>query len=145
MIQRIQSIWLLLAALVNAGVFFFEQYRADVAANGVSAMQYIRVNNHFPSLLLALVITILPFIAIFLFGNRKRQKTMTLLSMVFTIGFIALTLLRVSSFNNGTSSPTNGSYWIGSVLPVVSVIFHILALQGIRKDEKLIKSLDRLR
>jgi hypothetical protein len=96
-------------------------------------------------LLLALVITVLPFVAIFMFGNRKRQKTITLLSMVFTIGFIALTLLRVSSFNNGTSAPTNGSYWIGSVLPVVSVIFHFLALQGIRKDEKLIKSLDRLR
>ena len=80
-----------------------------------------------------------------MFGNRKRQRTMALLSMVFTLGFLALTLMRVGNFNNGSSAPANGSYWIGSILPIISVIFLILAIRGIRKDEKLIKSLDRLR
>ena len=145
MIQRIQSLWLFLAALANAGLFFFDQYHADVTVNGAAAVHSIKVNDHFPSLLLALVITILPFAAIFMFGNRKRQRTMALLSMVFTLGFLALTLMRVGNFNNGSSAPANGSYWIGSILPIISVIFLILAIRGIRKDEKLIKSLDRLR
>jgi hypothetical protein len=145
MIQRVQTIWLLLAALCNAGVFYFEQYRANVTSAGAATTQYLKVSDHFPSLLIALVITIMPLAAIFMFGNRKRQRTMTLMSMVLTIGFISMTLMRVSNFNNGTSAPVNGSYWIGSVLPVVAIVFLILALRGIRKDEKLVKSVDRLR
>lgn len=145
MIQRIQTIWLLLAALCNAGLFFFEQYHAEIMTNGVASMQYVRVNDHYPSLLIALVITVMPLATIFMFKNRKRQRTMTTLCMVFTISFLSLTLMRVSNFNNGTSAPVNGTYWIGSVLPVIAVIFLALALRGIRKDEKLVKSVDRLR
>jgi len=145
MIQRIQSVWLLLAALMNAGVFMFDLYRADITTNGITVTQHVRVNDNFPAMLIALVITIMPLIAIFLYKNRRRQRTMTTLCMVFTIGFIANTLMRVSTFNNGSSAPANGSYWIGSILPVIAVVFLILALRGIRKDEKLVKSVDRLR
>jgi hypothetical protein len=38
-----------------------------------------------------------------------------------------------------------GSYWIGSVLPLVADVFLILAILAIRKDENLVKSMDRLR
>lgn len=137
---------MLLAALCNAGLFFFDLYHADAMVNGIAALQSLRVNDHFPSLLIALVITILPFAAIFMFKNRQRQRLMALLSLVFTIGFLALTLMRVSNFNDSAvSAPTNGSYWIGSVLPVLAIVFLIMAIRGIRNDEKLIKSLDRLR
>jgi hypothetical protein len=145
MIQRIQTLWLLLAALVNAGLFVFAQYKADIMQNGVAVTQYIRVNDHYPSLLVALVITALPMFAIFMYKNRTKQRNLALVSLVATVGFIATTLMRVRNFNNGTSAPVNGTYWIGSVLPVISVIFLFMAISGIRKDEKLVKSLDRLR
>lgn len=145
MIQRIQSLWLLLAGLINAGLFYFALYHAEVMQNGVAIMQDLRVNDHYPSLLMALVITVLPIISIFMFRNRTRQRNLVLFSVVATIGFIAFTLMRVSNFNNGTSAPVNGSYWIGSILPVISIIFLFMALNGIRKDEKLVKSVDRLR
>ena len=145
MIQRIQTLWLLLAALVNAGLFFFPQYKAEIMQNGVAVTQYIRVNDHYPSLLVALVITAMPVIAIFMFRNRTKQRNLALVSLVATVGFIAATLMRVSNFNNGTSAPVNGTYWIGSILPVISIIFLFMAISGIRKDEKLVKSLDRLR
>ncbi len=145
MIQRIQSVWLLLAALCNGGLFFFDIYRAHTMINGVDTLQSIRVNDHYPSLLIALVVTIMPLVAIFLFKNRKRQKLMTILAMVFTAGLITQMLTRVGNLTNQVPAPTNGSYWIGAVLPAVAIIFLGMAIGGINRDQKLVKSLDRLR
>jgi lipoprotein signal peptidase len=147
MIQRIQSVWLLLAALCNAGLFYFDFYRADLVNNGVALNTAIRVNDHYPSMLMALAVTVLPFAAIFLFKQRKRQRTMVALGMVFTVGLITEMIARVTNFSNGIAAQTTGttSYWIGAVLPVVAVILMFMAIRGINKDEKLVKSLDRLR
>ncbi len=145
MIQRIQSVWLLLAALCCLCLFFFDIYHANVMVNGVATTQYIRVNDHYPSLLIALVVTVLPAAAIFMFKNRKRQRLLSVLSIVFTISFIGMALSRVTNFNTDNPTATEATYWIGSVLPVAAIIFLILAIRGINKDEKLVKSLDRLR
>lgn len=146
MIQRIQSLWLLLAALCNAGLFYFDFYRADLLTNGVTAVTHLRVNDHYPSLLIALVITILPLVTIFMFKQRKRQRLMAVLSLVFTVGFISSIIMRVGNFTNNMASGTGiSSYWIGAVLPVIAIIFLIMAIRGINKDEKLVKSTDRLR
>jgi hypothetical protein len=147
MIQRIQSLWLLLAALCNAGLFYFDFYRAELTNNGVVLNTSIRVNDHYPSMLIALAITLLPLVTIFLFKQRKRQRAMVALGMIFTIGFISEMIMRVTNFSNGIAPQTSGTtnYWIGAVLPVVAIIFLFMALRGINKDEKLVKSLDRLR
>jgi len=146
MIQRIQSLWLLLAGLVNAGLFYFDLYRIETNKNGLKTIESIRTAGpDYLAFLLGIVITVVPFIAIFMFKKRPTQRTLVLLNIVITIGFIAYTLMRVSNINNGTSAPVSGTYWIGSVLPVLSIIFMVMAVNGIRKDEKLVKSLDRLR
>lgn len=137
MIQRIQTLWLLLAALVNAGLFYFDLYRSD--------LKVIRVGDHYPSLLLTIVITALPLLAIFMYKNRTKQRNMVLISMLGTISFVSMILMRVTNLNDGSSAPVTGSYWIGSVLPIIALVFLIMAIRGIRKDEKLVKSLDRLR
>jgi hypothetical protein len=54
--------------------------------------------------------------------------------------------MRINNLNHTTApTPANGSYQLGSVIPVVVAVFLILALRGISKDEKLVKSMDRLR
>ncbi|MBS1772715.1 MAG: DUF4293 domain-containing protein [Bacteroidetes bacterium] len=147
MIQRIQSVWLLLAALCNAGLFYFDFYHAELNNSGVLLNTSIRVNDHYPSMLIALAITILPLVAIFLFKQRKRQRTMVALCMIFTIGFISEMIMRVTNFSNSIAPQSAGttSYSIGAVLPVIAIIFMFMAIRGINKDEKLVKSLDRLR
>ncbi len=149
MIQRKQSLYLFIAALLNAGVLLFDQYRYTTQSlvNGVtvSTPMHVRVSDHYPSLLITLVMTLLPLITIFMFSNRKRQIGMSAVSMIATLSFIAMSLTRITHLDKMTPPPTNGSYWIGSVLPAVSVILLILALIGIRRDEKLVKSVDRLR
>ena len=142
MIQRKQSLWLLVAALLNAGVFIFDLYRADVTVNGIADHKVLRVADHYPPLLIALVMTLLPVVTIFMFSNRKRQVGMSAVSMVGTLSFISMMLMRVK---NISPAPAAGSYWIGAVLPVAAVIFIVMAIVGIRKDEKLVRSVDRLR
>lgn len=145
MIQRIQSVWLLLAALCCVGLFFFDIYHAEVVVNGANTTQAIRVSDHYPSLLIALVITIMPLVAIFMFKKRKRQKLIAIFSTVATIGFVAMALGRVTNFRNDNPIAVNGSYWIGAVLPAIAIIFLVLAVRSINHDDKLVKSVDRLR
>lgn len=142
MIQRKQSLWLLIAALLNAGVFYFGVYRYRIMENGVDTLKEVRVNDHFPSLLIALVMAILPLITIFMFGNRKRQIAMSFVSILAVCSFIAIALQRTRNLN---ALPSSESYWVGAVLPVAAVVFLFMAIMGIRKDEKLVRSVDRLR
>ena len=145
MIQRKQSVYLFLAALLSAGVFFFNLYNYHVLVSGVDTLKQLRVMDDFPSLLIALVITALPFISIFLFGNRKLQIRLCLISILCDVAFITLSLWRVSSLGKTDTPPVSGYYWVGSVLPVIAMVLLFLAISGIRKDEKLVKSVDRLR
>lgn len=146
MIQRAQSIWLLLAALLNSGTVFFDLYRYHTVVNGADQMLAIRASQHYPTLLVALVIIILPLVTIFMFNNRKRQLGMCIASMVATCAFIAQTLAYIGSVvAKMNPAPASGSYWIGSVIPAASVILIIMAIIGIKKDDKLVRSMDRLR
>ncbi len=145
MIQRKQSIFLLLAALLNAGVFYFDLYRTHTIINGADTLGQLRVSDHYPSLLVALVITIVPLVTIFMYGNRKRQMAMSFATIIALLSFISLLLARVGNLGKTVPPPSSGSYWIGAVLPVISLVLVLLAIFGIRKDEKLVKSMDRLR
>lgn len=113
--------------------------------NGAEVVKHLGAKNHFPSLLVAVICIAVPLIAIFMFKNRKKQKGMVALAMVLNIGFIAVMMMHITDFNNGTPIPSDTSYQLGAVLPIISFILMILALRGINKDQKLIKSLDRLR
>ena len=147
MIQRIQSIWLLVTALLCAALLKLDLYTAHVVENGVDTLKSLRVNDHYPSLLLVIVLIALPLVNIFLYKNRKRQKSLIAFNIVALGGFLATLLMRVGSFTNPAQgpAPTNGSYGVGAIIPVVCMMLLILALRGINKDEKLVRSLDRLR
>jgi len=146
MIQRIQTVWLLLATLVGAALFSTDLYSAHVLQNGADTIKTIRVmGDHYPTLILGVVITLLPLLAIFMFKNRKRQRALAAFGIVAIAGFIAMIIMRVGNLNNSVPAPTDGHYHIWAALPVLMIIFLVLAMRGIRKDEKLVKSLDRLR
>ena len=145
MIQRIQSIWLLLAALASAGLLYFDLYHITTTTNNIEVTQALHTSGHYGLLLLALLMTALPLISIFMFKNRKQQRSLALLNIVVCAGFIAWMMMFIANETSKAAAPVHGSYQVGAVLPVLSVIFSFLAISGIRKDEKLVKSLDRLR
>lgn len=91
-----------------------------------------------------LVIIISSLINIFSFKNRKLQMLLTGFNYLFIFLLIALIYnysLHINYFENtGTSS-----FKYGVIFPIILVLFNILTFRGIKKDEQLIRSMDRIR
>ena len=142
MIQRIQTIWLLLAAGASALMFRLPLWEYRRSEN-VEPARYLAPE----SLLLLSLITlsvILSAGSIFLYKNRPLQKKICLFGLLIAACILALEVVQVDSLRK-TLSPVSGLWQFGALMPVLMMVFFILAFMGIRKDEALIKSLDRLR
>lgn len=157
MIQRIQSVWLLLSGLVLTTLFLFPYVNyIDLVGLGkqiyVSGI-YTSVNNEavkqetfILQSIVAVFIAVMPIVLIFLFKDRKRQVKFIYLQLVLIVLFaiwMYVSANNVLSANNQYLSANN--IGIGFFLLPVSIIFLSMALGAIRNDEKLIKSADRLR
>jgi FtsH-binding integral membrane protein len=157
MIQRIQSIYLLLAGLVIFALFLFPVAH-NVYAGGVlttikvtGLYMYSGLNPEqhrmeaFTGLTIGTVIVgLLPFILIFLYKNRKQQIMYCYLYMLVIIGYSFWMVQTVKSVTGGLSLDTN-NFGIGALFSSISIVLTILAVKAIQRDEKLIKSADRLR
>ncbi len=141
MIQRIQTIWLLLAALTAFGytqVPLFTATLPDAVERNFMATENLLL------FAVSVLIGLIAAAAIFLFKNRPLQINLSILGLLGSIGLIALEVFQLDKFKTDNAVAT-GSYAWGSLLPILMIVFFILAWRGIRKDQKLIKSLDRLR
>lgn len=141
MIQRIQSVWLLLAAACAVLMFLLPLYGGTTPTQLVVEL---KANKYFVLMLVAGLVAILPFGAIFLYKNRSTQGKLVWLSILLDIGLGVLTYLYSSQFA-AEKNFISGGYKIASVLPIVIFVFLVLAWRGISADNKLIKSVDRLR
>ena len=141
MIQRIQTIWLFLAAIAG---FFMTRVPLYEGSTGSVPVTYTATES---LLLFALTIVaaLLAFVSIFLFKNRKQQMRFSLLGMLLSIMLTGLVVYMFDSFKTANPGFTKSSYSWGALLPLAMIIFFIMAWNNMRKDEKLIKSLDRLR
>lgn len=143
MIQRIQSIWLFVAAFISGALFIFPLYHYST---GTGPQQLMGARNDYMLLILATLMTLFPLIALFLFRNRKRQKGFCWFSILSAVAFIAVMLMKIQNLKNAVPPPVSDNFALpGPVIPVLAIICIIMALRGIRKDEALIRSVDRLR
>ncbi len=135
MLQRIQTIYLLLASLCAFLTLKFPLYSG---ANATGA--FVEVNGQFNILLMivTVIVATLAAVCVFLFKNRKLQVRLVLAGLLLQIGCLALYFSQIKNF-------TSGNFALGSVLSFAVIIFFILAISAINKDQKLVKSLDRLR
>jgi drug/metabolite transporter (DMT)-like permease len=140
MIQRIQTVWYLIATLLLGCTFIVDIYRqkdlVDLPNLGVGTLVI--------GIILVVISMVLSFYTIFLFKNRKRQITFSWLSIIAALVTFAYLYISCESYIE-QHQIVNGYYWIGLFLPLASVVFLIMGMMGVKKDEKLIKSLDRLR
>lgn len=157
MIQRIQTIWLLLASVVILGLFIFPYLNyTDLVGLGKKLLvtgEYSAVNNESVKqssftlqMIATIAIALVPLITIFQFKNRKLQIKLIYTAMVL-IALLGIWMYFTSAATLDLISQKFGAHNIGVgffLLPV-AIIFMSLAIGGIRKDEKLIKSADRLR
>ncbi len=141
MIQRVQTIWLALAAICGfamANTPLFTATLADQTKRSILAAESLL------AFALAVGIAILSTVAIFLYKNRKTQYKMAIIGALLSAVVIGLQVWYIEDFKK-ENTIVQGTYQWGGLLPIAMMIFLFLASAGIRKDEKLIKSLDRLR
>ncbi|AZI55901.1 DUF4293 family protein [Epilithonimonas vandammei] len=129
MLQRIQTVWIFLAVL---GAVFLNITAQDFDVLGA----YLTINVS------TVILILFGVLSIFSFKNRKRQILLNNISIIINallIGLLAYWLLNLSG---GISIPEKG---IEPVFPFLSIVCLLLANMFIRKDERLVKSVDRLR
>jgi hypothetical protein len=137
MIQRIQSIWLLLAAVFAFLTFKLPFYQGAVL-QATDVKPAVDAQSTIWLTIVAALTGALAFINIFFFNNRKLQIRICIFGIILTLALIALCFVEMSKF-------TDGSIALSCVIYFAILAFYIMAFNGIRKDEKLIKSMDRLR
>jgi len=155
MIQRIQTLYLLVIVILSAFVILSPV--ADLI-NGVDKLVYLLdikgislvqpTGNTVESriwafTLVSLIIPILALITIFSFKNRLKQIRVTVINMIFMLSFYVFLALYL-----WPACERLHADWhlrIIAVFPLINLILSYLAIGAIGKDEKLVKSLDRLR
>jgi hypothetical protein len=153
MLQRKQTLWMLLAVICAALTFRFAFYSGNVqvGANGhvflsLKALPVVGFGKDSASSgsVLILIVTIVLIVGalydIFIYKDRRKQ-------LWIAIGLIVLSLLNIFLYWRASGPPSfvEGSYNLTAALTIVIPVFLLFAVQGIMKDQKLVKSADRLR
>jgi ribose/xylose/arabinose/galactoside ABC-type transport system permease subunit len=141
MIQRIQSLWLLLAAICGGLSFQFPFYSGTrMMGEPPQPTPNVEMTATFniPIIIFMTIAIVGAVHAIFSYYKRKHQFVVTLISMISSIIALVLLFLATSEFEGG-------GVRIESLLYFVVPVFLFLAARGVRKDDKLVRSMDRLR
>ncbi len=133
MIQRIQSIWLLLASVAAFMVLRFPFYYTPTP-NSLE----ITGSSSTGTLITLAFSACLSAISIFLYGNRMLQVKVTIVNFLLTL-LIGFLVYKVIVANPG------GGFTLFSIALFAMPLLQILAIVKIYKDEQLVKSADRLR
>ncbi len=129
MLQRIQTIWILLSVLAAAFLYITGQ-DVEVFANTL----IISIST--------IVLVLIGAFSLFSFKNRKRQIMLNKISMIINALLIGILVYWVQNLSGGIDFPEKG---IEPVFPLIAIICLFLANIFIKKDERLVKSVDRLR
>lgn len=154
MIQRIQSIYLLLTIIFSVLflqrelINFFNANGGEIVVNasGITSLANTSAVEEIRSILLTILLYLIPVISlitIFLYKKRKLQLRFTV-SLILLIVILILTLVY---YTYSVTSKFNAeiSFRLKLVYPFVMLMCSFLAYRGIRKDEDIVKSYDRLR
>jgi len=150
MIQRIQTVYLSLTILISVlflnGAFINFSDESGTVINftlaGISGVSETSMKT-LPVSLLIIIIPVLSLITIFLFKNRTLQlllcKVLLALISALVISLVLYSYIFISRYN------TELVPGVKMAIPVIQFILSYLAYRGIKKDDDLVKSYDRLR
>ena len=143
MIQRIQTVYLLLASIIS-GVLIFVFNLWKSIKKDIFALDLLNSESYLLKVIpiLFLVSAILAFVAIFIFKNRKLQFVIGRLTILVNLILLGL-LIYVSLTLPGEAAVSEKG--IGMFIPILAILLVVLANKAIKKDEDLVKSVDRLR
>ncbi|OMQ11715.1 DUF4293 domain-containing protein [[Flexibacter] sp. ATCC 35103] len=137
MIQRIQTVYLILTFLITGVLLFF--IPLWTLNNGKT---FYFMQDQFYTILLGLS-TMLTIISIISYKKRQNQFVMGRLNIILNLILLGLFVYRSLNLSGETLAVSEKG--IGMFLPIVAIVLLVLANKAIKKDEDLVKSVDRLR
>ena len=159
MIQRIQSIFLLLVSISMICVSFFtiwvqvdpaQTYQLKLTAwslikTEISSQQVVEQSNNYYLGILALIAGLLALYSLLQYKDRGKQMLLNMIKsllMGITLGAVVFVSYRA---NEAFNPSVTGAYVIGFYTIVFALVMNMLANRFIRKDELLVRSVDRIR
>lgn len=140
MIQRIQSLWLLFASVFAFLTLKLPFFSGNILVNNANVYQEFTAMSYMLLMILTVIVAAGSLVTIFLFRNRSLQWKIALMLFVFSILNIIMFYIATGAF-----VVKEWSYNLTSVLALAVPVFLVMAARAIYKDEKLVKSVDRLR
>ncbi|OFY63946.1 MAG: hypothetical protein A3H98_13385 [Bacteroidetes bacterium RIFCSPLOWO2_02_FULL_36_8] len=168
MLQRLQTLFLCGILFLTTALFFVEIWEqtnlnpgpeaplktTETGTLSLNSLTIIKAGegqtqlNHSTFLLqvIAGVSILLTIVIIFLYKNRLLQIRMVNLLNLLLAGLLTALIFEIQFAEKQLSGTIiNKSYEIGTFLPAISIILGFFANKYIRKDEKLVRSMDRIR
>ncbi len=136
MLQRIQSLYLL-ASIICMGLLPVWLWLWKEEGKEVTFAW-----NEPYVIAVFILAALLSFISIFMFKNRKNQFVINRFNIILTLCLLGFFVYRSLNLSGEAMISEKG---IGMFLPVISIVFLVLANRAIKRDEDLVKSVDRLR
>lgn len=144
MLQRIQTVYLIIAALISGVVAFVAPFWNEVNGEINLLLDLLQdektYNRAIPFLFILSAIG--SFVAIFLYKNRTRQIIINRINIVINFLLLGIIVYHLLNLPGEIDISEKG---IGVFIPLLVIVFLALANKAILKDEKLVKSVDRLR
>ncbi|HAH35265.1 MAG TPA: DUF4293 domain-containing protein [Algoriphagus sp.] len=160
MIQRVQTIFLFLVVIcmgVTIGSTLWVQSQtgsgtgdsweltAFMLNNVDSSGEVIQSSSKWYIATLASFAGLLALISIFQYKNRTRQMMFNMINSLIMVGLVVAVFLTTNGINSAINAVESGSYQLGFWVILAAMVFNMLANRFIRKDEALVRSVDRIR
>ena len=135
-IQRIQTLYMILSALLMAALYYW--FPTVLGEDGVAV-----IDRNEPLVFGLIVVSmLLAIFSILKFKNRKLQFVLNRLNIISNFVLLGVFVYRTLTLSGETLFSEKG---IGVLFPIISIVFLVLANKAIKRDEDLVKSVDRLR
>lgn len=152
MIQRIQTVYLLIVTMLTGAVLFLPTADFYSLQEGVFELNYkgligengTLITSTWNITLLMAVVLLLSFISIFFYKKRILQIRIIIFNIVLMLGYYALLAYWIFKIK-GSLTDAEVSLSLIASFPLINIILSYLAVRAIGKDEALVRSLDRLR
>ncbi len=161
MIQRVQSIFLLLMAVIMFTFLFLpiwvktEPTTKDVVTIMPNQVTHFHadalppntevLSQHWHLTGLATLSGLLALLSIFQYRNRLRQIQLGTLNALLILGVVVASVLVINAYDKVLDQQVPGNYAFGFFMPVIALMFNSLANRFIRRDERLVRASDRVR
>lgn len=157
MIQRVQTIFLFLIVVcmgLTLGTQLWSQEGAAGDSWNLSAFvmrnldeggQLIQSSSKWYLGALASLSAILALVSIFQYRLRSRQLLLNMINSLVMVSLVAGTFLTTNGVNEAIQAQDGGNYGIGFWSILVAMVMNMLANRFIKKDEALVRSVDRIR